>query len=78
MKPEDISASAKDFADSAFGKWYIEQLQAKQAFHLDFAQGTDAHNLQVNNVQKAAGIKYALEVITKAVDIQESGYFNKK
>ena len=78
MKPEAIASEAKAFADSAFGQWFLDTLKEKQDFYLDFAQETDAHNLAVNNVQRAAGIKYAIEVITKNADIQESGYFNKK
>lgn len=77
ITPEDIATGARDFARSEFGKWYLGELQRRERNLIELGQQTDAHNLTINSIMRAAGVRDALNIIEVNEGVADSNLFKK-
>ena len=77
LKAADIANLSREFLQNEFGKWFVEELNRRIEKHHSLAEGSDAHNLTVNSVMRAAGLKEALNILENNAAIAESDVLSK-
>lgn len=75
--PKLITEAAKQFSDSEFGKHYIAQLSIiYNGLHQE-AEGNLSIEQKAMKIERAAGLKIALDFISERVALFEQEYFDK-
>ena len=77
LKAEDLANLSREFLRTPLGQWFVEEVGRKIEHHHTLAEGSDAHNVTVNSVMRAAGMRDALKLITNNAAIAESDVLKK-
>lgn len=79
LTPKQIAEMANEFTESLFGKWYLSQLSGK---YNELHHQAESEELGVDQkaakVDRAAGVKKAIDIVMERRQRYLSGEFDKK